>query len=497
MDHYPVDDINTLEVSNYVKSRKRTFEEVNYDSRQSVYNSEQIYSNMAKGLNSESQNHYLTSSSNYNSLKCNEDVHSPSLYKNTIVNESSFIINNPIHDNESFKTINKIFYQQPNKSTIQSLMLHETNTVFGNFEYVVNYDEKSKEFAKKIKEKLPIELNKFGKSYEVIDLLYLKSRIYPSLEAIPLPIEKKLNGTYRVAVLEWLQEVCYAENISRVTYNSAINLMDRFFANNYVPPVHYQLIGSACLLIAAKIEEIYPPSFSKITDYSDFTFNSAQLRKAEIAIINELEFSLNPVTCYSFLSYYHLKLQDEYDDPLLDSSFDSPLKGSKRRNSIDNILKSENVSSSISNYFCSDEPKPYSEEVGEFFLKTMAIHDFIFMTHHSSYFSPSKLAASIIYAQFPNCDYDLSNLVAYKKDDVLNELDYVMPFVECSKSIEMDYTHLSSSINCPKSELKKYEVQTFSPCFRKVLYENEKLNDHIVKYNLKTEALSLKLSQKH
>uniref|UniRef100_A0A0K0F2F9 G1/S-specific cyclin-E (inferred by orthology to a D. melanogaster protein) n=1 Tax=Strongyloides venezuelensis TaxID=75913 RepID=A0A0K0F2F9_STRVS len=494
MDSYPEREFNTRSEygSSSSKSRKRAFEEVNYDTPKDIENGKPLYSDLSgHDISDDRPTHYSPSLSpsplKYNSLRCNEEVQSPG-YCEPVSNDSFYLASQSDKTN-SYNNLNS--YQMKKQLPFESVMLRQTNTVYGKFEYIINYDKKSKEYQRKIREKYPHEIYIYGQSHEVIDLLYLKSRIYPSLEAKVLPIDKKLNGTYRLAILEWLQEICYEEHLSRMTYNSAINIMDRFMAENPVNPRYYQLISATCLLIAAKIEEIYPPTFSKLVDYSGGAYCLTQLKRAEIAIVNELQFALNPITCYTFLTYFHLKLQDEYDEPLEDETM-SPdiLNYSSPMAYVRNLA---NRSNSDLNHFYTEKPRIFSSEVASFFIRTMAIHDFIFMTDNSSFFSPSKLAAAIVYAQIPDENLNLSNLVNYTKDEVLEEINYVLPFVENSKHIELDYKEKILLLSDSICQYKKYDIQTSSPSFRMVLFDNDKLNDHIIKFNQKTKTLPLKL----
>uniref|UniRef100_A0A0K0E5A5 Cyclin N-terminal domain-containing protein n=1 Tax=Strongyloides stercoralis TaxID=6248 RepID=A0A0K0E5A5_STRER len=499
MNPFPEDELNGSSEYNSNKSRKRAFEEVNYNNYNNTENEKQLYNVISEhDISDDEGTHYSSSVTSsplmYNNLKCTEDVES-SEYNETISNDSLYLISQSSNNSTTLNNLKKNSLINKKELPFESVMLRQTNTVFGNFEYMLNYDKKSKDYQKKLKEKFPFELYKYGQSHEVIDLLYLKSRIYPSIEAKILPINRKLYGTYRLAILEWLQEICYEEHLSRVTYNSAINIMDRFMAENIVNPRYYQLISAACLLISAKIEEIYPPSFNKLVDYSGGAYCLTQLKRAEIAIINDLEFAVNPVTCYTFLTYFHLKLQDEYDEPLDNENLTSSSSIKSNSGSIANNVEELIISKSKNalEYFYTEKPRTFSTEVGNFFIRTMAIHDFIFITDNSSFFSPSKLAAAIIYSQIPDKDLNLFNLVGYKKDEILEELNYVMPFANNSSHIELDYKEKISLLSETKDDFKKYDIQTSSSSFRMILYDNEKLNDHIVEFNKKIKSLPLKL----
>jgi cyclin A len=54
-----------------------------------------------------------------------------------------------------------------------------------------------------------------------------------------------------------------------------INYIDRFSSKVFIKRKDYQLVGVACLLIASKYEEIYPPSASEYVHYTDHAYTKS------------------------------------------------------------------------------------------------------------------------------------------------------------------------------------------------------------------------------
>ena len=62
-----------------------------------------------------------------------------------------------------------------------------------------------------------------------------------------------------------------------------------------------QLVGCACMLLAAKYEEIYPPSVEDFVNVSDKTYTDSQVRDMELKCLEALDYHLNVATVMTFL----------------------------------------------------------------------------------------------------------------------------------------------------------------------------------------------------
>ena len=81
--------------------------------------------------------------------------------------------------------------------------------------------------------------------------------------------QREITAKMRRVLIDWLVEVHLKYQLKEETLFLAINFIDRYCAKRQVKRSEYQLIGVACMLIAAKYEEIYPPyanDFVYITD---------------------------------------------------------------------------------------------------------------------------------------------------------------------------------------------------------------------------------------
>ncbi|RKO95470.1 hypothetical protein CAUPRSCDRAFT_9127, partial [Caulochytrium protostelioides] len=105
----------------------------------------------------------------------------------------------------------------------------------------------------------------------------------------------------------WIIEICEAIYALPETLFLCINLLDRYLtsAEAEVRPAGkqpIQVVGLACLLIAAKFEEIHPISVRVLAQITNGEFTTKQITQAERTILHKLEYMVsifpNP---YNFL----------------------------------------------------------------------------------------------------------------------------------------------------------------------------------------------------
>ncbi|XP_034039516.1 G1/S-specific cyclin-E1 [Thalassophryne amazonica] len=114
-----------------------------------------------------------------------------------------------------------------------------------------------------------------------------------------------LQPKMRAVLLDWLMEVSEVYKLHRETYHLAQDYFDRFMATQRnVFKSTLQLIGIACLFIAAKVEEMYPPKIYQFAYVTDEACTEDEILSMEIIIMKELKWSLSPQTPISWLNVY-------------------------------------------------------------------------------------------------------------------------------------------------------------------------------------------------
>ena len=73
----------------------------------------------------------------------------------------------------------------------------------------------------------------------------------------------------RDILVGWLIEVASGLNLKTETLHLAVLLVDKYCYSKNILKRKYQVLGGACLFIAAKFEEVAVPRLSKYIDISD------------------------------------------------------------------------------------------------------------------------------------------------------------------------------------------------------------------------------------
>ncbi|KAK9811026.1 hypothetical protein WJX73_007532 [Symbiochloris irregularis] len=115
-----------------------------------------------------------------------------------------------------------------------------------------------------------------------------------------------LDSCMRKTALSWLVEVACEYHFHQDTLFLAASLLDRFLScTKGVPRSSLQLVGVACMLIAAKHEEERYPSVSEFTSIADNCFSQHDLIMMESMVLSSLGFRVSMPTAFTFLSLYH------------------------------------------------------------------------------------------------------------------------------------------------------------------------------------------------
>lgn len=113
-------------------------------------------------------------------------------------------------------------------------------------------------------------------------------------------MQTDINHTMRSILVDWLVEVGEEYKLSSQTLFLTINYIDRLLSKVAVNRSKLQLLGITCMLIAAKYEEIYPPSIDEFVYISDNTYTRDEVLTMESVIITSLKFHLSAATPWEF-----------------------------------------------------------------------------------------------------------------------------------------------------------------------------------------------------
>ena len=111
-----------------------------------------------------------------------------------------------------------------------------------------------------------------------------------------------ISHSMRSILVDWLVEVAEEYKLHTETLYLAVSYIDRFLSYMSVQRSKLQLVGTACMFIAAKYEEIYPPDVSEFVYITDDTYNKRQVLRMEHLVLKVLGFDLSGPSANVFLS---------------------------------------------------------------------------------------------------------------------------------------------------------------------------------------------------
>eukprot|EP01098_Paradermamoeba_levis_P006052 TRINITY_DN2520_c0_g1_i1.p1 TRINITY_DN2520_c0_g1~~TRINITY_DN2520_c0_g1_i1.p1 ORF type:complete len:263 (+),score=39.64 TRINITY_DN2520_c0_g1_i1:156-944(+) len=116
----------------------------------------------------------------------------------------------------------------------------------------------------------------------------------------------KVHRDRRTILVDWMLDVgCGAFDLSPLTVHIAISLFDRFIAVRKQDRKLLQLVACCCLLLAAKVEETDKiPSLEELNNYTKNSYRIQHFKEMEVIILHSLNWDLETITPSHFLNYY-------------------------------------------------------------------------------------------------------------------------------------------------------------------------------------------------
>ncbi|KAJ6681616.1 CYCLINS [Salix koriyanagi] len=114
-------------------------------------------------------------------------------------------------------------------------------------------------------------------------------------------IQKDINASMRAILVDWLVEVSEEYRLVPDTLYLTVNYIDRYLSGNLMNRQRLQLLGIACMMIAAKYEEICAPQVEEFCYITDNTYFRDEVLDMESTVLNYLKFEMTAPTAKCFL----------------------------------------------------------------------------------------------------------------------------------------------------------------------------------------------------
>ncbi len=116
--------------------------------------------------------------------------------------------------------------------------------------------------------------------------------------------QRDINYNMRSILVDWLVEVTEELYLKDQTLYLAVSYMDRFLSFMSVSRRKFQLVGTTCLFLAAKFEEVTMPDINDFVYMTDDTYSTQQMLRMEELILQTLRYNVSVPTALEFLEVY-------------------------------------------------------------------------------------------------------------------------------------------------------------------------------------------------
>nr|CAA71244.1 cyclin-D like protein [Oxybasis rubra] len=118
----------------------------------------------------------------------------------------------------------------------------------------------------------------------------------------------------RNLVIDWIHKVQSHYNFGPLCVYLSVNYLDRFLSAYELPGKAWmmQLLGVACLSLAAKVDETDVPLILDLqVSESKFVFEAKTIQRMELLVLSTLKWRMQSVTPFSFIDYFLYKLSGD------------------------------------------------------------------------------------------------------------------------------------------------------------------------------------------
>lgn len=136
---------------------------------------------------------------------------------------------------------------------------------------------------------------------EIYDNLLARQERFAIVHNYMETVQKDITHNMRSILVDWLVEVGEEYKLSPQTLFLAVNYVDRLLGLRSINRNKLQLLGITSMLVAAKYEEIYPPTIDEFVYISDNTYSRREVLMMESILLTALQFNLSAPTSWEFI----------------------------------------------------------------------------------------------------------------------------------------------------------------------------------------------------
>lgn len=141
---------------------------------------------------------------------------------------------------------------------------------------------------------------------EIHENLVRLERERPSSPDYMNVVQRDVSPDMRAIMVDWLVEVAQEYRLTPLTLHLCVKYIDMSLRLMTVARSKLQLLGCACMLIAAKLEEVITPSVDEFVFISDNTYRREEILAMEMKILRLLDYHMSVATGFHFLKRFLL-----------------------------------------------------------------------------------------------------------------------------------------------------------------------------------------------
>jgi G2/mitotic-specific cyclin 1/2 len=151
---------------------------------------------------------------------------------------------------------------------------------------------------------------------EIEHIIYRSLRGKESVMPLLRFSQAEITARDRGLLVDALDRFHYKLGLTTNTLYRFIGILDRYISVAFIPKQKLRVVGCAALLLASKIEDIFPAQSNDLIQLSERSFTQSELFATEIQIINAIQFDTTFATPLFFLTQF-MRIHDETKESLL------------------------------------------------------------------------------------------------------------------------------------------------------------------------------------
>lgn len=287
---------------------------------------------------------------------------------------------------------------------------------------------------------MPLPSFSWANGAEVWNCMLEKDATYSKLRSDKmLDRHPSLVDSYRTILFDWLSEVAHECKFHRETYHLALDFIDRYLSTQTnIGKLQLQLIGTTCLFLAAKFEEIRPPTVNEFADLTDGACRPEDIIDNEVVILSAINWEITPMTPNNWLNIYMqilMNLDKENGDNTEERTTQNKQSTSRLLKET-NVVVDENSRSSTSSTSTRNDAFILPANNGIFrsnHKRIASVIDLALLHIESLRYPNSILTASALY-HFVD-EQTVRQCTGYKYQELAECVRWLKPFVETIKDI--------------------------------------------------------------